>query len=99
MGRDIFIAGQFLFATESRTFLESFLLYGPPACLSLILPQSHPDLATLKATHYQHLLDSGQEERAGKMKEREGDLPGAISLYMKAGLPGKAAKLISQHQV
>ena len=65
----------------------------------LILPQSHPDLATLKATHYQHLLDSGQEERAGKMKEREGDLPGAISLYMKAGLPGKAAKLISQHQV
>jgi intraflagellar transport protein 172 len=60
--------------------------------------RSHPDLATLKATHYQHLLDSGQEERAGKMKEREGDLPGAISLYMKAGLPGKAAKLISQHQ-
>ena len=61
--------------------------------------QGHPELATLKTTHYQHLMESGQEERAGKMKEREGDLPGAVSLYMKAGLPGKAAKLISQHQV
>ena len=33
------------------------------------------------------------------MREGEGDLAGAITLYMKAGLPGKAAKVISQHQV
>ena len=33
------------------------------------------------------------------MREREGDLSGAVALYMKAGLPGKAAKLITQHQV
>lgn len=44
-------------------------------------------------------METGQEERAGKVREREGDLAAAITLYMKAGLPGKAAKLISQHQV
>ena len=33
------------------------------------------------------------------MREKEGDLAGAIALYMKAGLPVKAARLLSQHQV
>ena len=33
------------------------------------------------------------------MRERAGDLASAVTLYMKAGLPGKAAKLISLHQV
>lgn len=72
-------------------------------CIAIIAcfccPQSHPDLSTLKTTHFQFLLDSGQEERAGRVKEAEGDLATAVTLYMKAGLPGKAAKLISQHQV
>ena len=31
------------------------------------------------------------------MREKEGDLTSAITLYMKAGLPGKAARLLSQH--
>ena len=62
-------------------------------------PQSHPDLNSLKSSHFQFLLDSGQEERAGEVREKEGDLAAAVTFYMKAGLPGKAAKLISQHQV
>ena len=32
------------------------------------------------------------------MREREGDLNSAITLYMKAGLPAKAAKLVMHHQ-
>lgn len=32
------------------------------------------------------------------MREREGDLHGAIALYMKAGLPAKAARLVTQHE-
>ena len=32
------------------------------------------------------------------MREREGDLHGAIALYMKAGLPAKAARLVTHHQ-
>jgi len=33
------------------------------------------------------------------MREKEGDLNSAIALYMKAGLPAKAAKLVMHHQV
>ncbi|XP_019854623.1 PREDICTED: intraflagellar transport protein 172 homolog isoform X2 [Amphimedon queenslandica] len=57
----------------------------------------HPDLDGLKASHLQWLLDSGQEERAGEMREKEGDLHSAVNLYIKAGLPAKAARLVTQH--
>ena len=33
------------------------------------------------------------------MREGEGDLSTAISLYMKAGLPARAAHLVMQHEV
>lgn len=33
-----------------------------------------------------------QEEEAGKVKESEGDILGAISLFLKGGLPGLAAE-------
>ena len=33
------------------------------------------------------------------MREREGDLHSAVNLYIKAGLPAKAAKLVTQHPV
>ena len=35
---------------------------------------------------------------AGELREREGDLNSAITLYMKASLPAKAARLVTQHQ-
>ena len=44
-------------------------------------------------------MDTGQEEKAGEVREKEGDLMAAISLYMKAGLPAKAARLVAQHRV
>lgn len=61
--------------------------------------QAHPELQNLRGSYFQWLLDTRQEEKAGEAREREGDLLSAITLYMKAGLPAKAAKLVTQHQV
>ena len=61
--------------------------------------QGHPDFDGLKASYLQWLLDTGQEERAGELREKEGDLRSAISLYLKAGLPAKAARLVMHHEV
>ncbi len=61
--------------------------------------QAHPELQNLRSSHFQWLLDTRQEEKAGEVREREGDLLSAITLYMKAGLPAKASKLVAQHKV
>lgn len=53
----------------------------------------HANTEELKRAHYQWLLKTGQEDKAGSAKEREGDLLGAISLYMKGGLPARAAQV------
>jgi len=42
-------------------------------------------------------MDTGQDEKAGEVKESEGDFQGAINLYLKAGLPAKAARLAIGH--
>ena len=56
-------------------------------------------MATLKETYFQWLLDTGQEEIAGEVREKEGDYLGAVNLYMKGGLPTRAAKLMATHTV
>ena len=61
--------------------------------------QGHADFDGLRSSYLQWLLDTGQEERAGEMREKEGDLRSAISLYLKAGLPAKAARLVMHHEV
>lgn len=38
-----------------------------------------------------------QEEEAGKVKEAEGDVDGAITLFLKGGLPGHAADCVNNH--
>ena len=38
-------------------------------------------------------METGQEEKAGEVKERDGDYMAAINLYLKAGLPARAARL------
>ncbi|XP_034555797.1 intraflagellar transport protein 172 homolog [Notolabrus celidotus] len=55
--------------------------------------KGHPDLDSLRGNRYQWLTSTGQEEKAGEVKESEGDFQGAINLYLKAGLPAKAARL------
>ncbi|CAL4073000.1 unnamed protein product, partial [Meganyctiphanes norvegica] len=53
----------------------------------------HPDVESLRRAHIQWLLDTHQEERAGQLKENEGDYLAAINMYLKAGMPAKAARL------
>ena len=53
----------------------------------------HPDAGDLKTQYYKYLLETGQEEKAGQVKEVEGDYLGAISLYLRGGLPARAAQV------
>ena len=58
----------------------------------------HPELDTLRRNYNQWLMETGQEEQAGEVKEKEGDYISAISLYMKAGLPARAARLAASRE-
>ena len=53
----------------------------------------HANAAALKQQYLTWLLETGQEEQAGAVKEREGDYLAAIGLYLKGGLPGRAAQV------
>ncbi|EFJ49307.1 intraflagellar protein IFT172 [Volvox carteri f. nagariensis] len=54
----------------------------------------HPNAASIKQQFLQWLLETSQEEQAGAVKEREGDYLAAIGLYLKGGLPGRAAQVV-----
>lgn len=54
---------------------------------------SASEAQTLNRRHYHWLLESGQDEEAGRVKERDGDFVGAIMLFLQGGLPGKAAQV------
>ena len=43
-------------------------------------------------------MDTNQEGKAGDVKEREGDYMAAINLYMKAGMPARAARLVTSRE-
>ncbi len=53
----------------------------------------HPSAVELRAAHLKWLLSTGQEDRAGGVKEREGDVTAAIGLYLKGGVPARAAQV------
>lgn len=54
----------------------------------------HPQVKDLKANYYQWLMETGQEEKAAELKENEGDFLNAVALYLKGGLPAKAANVV-----
>jgi len=58
--------------------------------------KNHPELATLKKNYFRWLIDSGQEEKAGELKEEDGDYVGAVALYLKGGMPGRASYILKQ---
>lgn len=62
-------------------------------CYRVASRSSASDAAALKRRHYQWLLETGQDEEAGRVKERDGDFVGTITLFLKGGLPGKAAQV------
>jgi intraflagellar transport protein 172 len=53
----------------------------------------HPQAEMLKHQHYQWLLQTAQEEKAAAVKEADGDFTAAISLFLKGGLPARAAQV------
>nr|XP_039330556.1 intraflagellar transport protein 172 homolog isoform X2 [Saimiri boliviensis boliviensis] len=63
-------------------------------CIVVAEAKGHPALENLRRSYYQWLMDTQQEERAGELQESQGDGLAAISLYLKAGLPAKAARLV-----
>ncbi|XP_067026551.1 intraflagellar transport protein 172 homolog [Acropora muricata] len=69
--------------------------------IAVAASKGHPELENLWAAHYQWLSETAQEEKAGKLvKEREGNYSEAVNLYLKAGLPAKAARLaMSQEEL
>ncbi|XP_040920859.1 intraflagellar transport protein 172 homolog [Toxotes jaculatrix] len=62
-------------------------------CIAMAEAKSYPGLDSLREDYHQWLAQTGQDEKAGEVKESEGDFQGAINLYLKAGLPAKAARL------
>jgi intraflagellar transport protein 172 len=59
----------------------------------------HPEAAEMRQAYYQYLLDNNQEEGAAALKEKEHDYITAINLYLKAGLPAKAAQVINNNNI
>jgi len=75
------------------------LLHQFDEAIAVAETRQHPDAARMREDYFQHLLDTRQEERAAALKEAEGDYERAISLYLKGGVPGKAAALIKSRNM
>ena len=61
--------------------------------------KNHPDVAELKSSYIQWLLQTNQEAKAAEVKEREGDYLTAIDLYLRGGLPAKAASVVNNYNM
>ena len=55
--------------------------------------RGYPGLYDLKERQMAYLLSTSQEEKAGEVLEERGEKDKALTLYMKANKPGKAARL------
>jgi intraflagellar transport protein 172 len=53
----------------------------------------------MREDYFAHLIATRQEEKAAQLKEQEGDFDKAIALYLKGGLPAKAATVIKQRNM
>lgn len=61
--------------------------------------KNHPDVKEFKENYFQWLLETNQEAKAAEVKEREGDYLTSINLYLRGGLPAKAANVVSSYNV
>jgi intraflagellar transport protein 172 len=61
--------------------------------------RKHPEASRMRDDYLAHLLSTRQEERAAQLKEQEGDYDKAIALYLKGGLPAKAANVIKSRNM
>lgn len=63
--------------------------------IELAKATDHPDLDRLNETYFEWLQTTGQEEKAGELKENKGEYREAIQLYLAAGLPTRAGRVIT----
>ena len=49
--------------------------------------RNHPNAAEIASGYFQMLVKSGQEEKAGMLKEQAGEVDAAIDLYLKVRVP------------
>ena len=54
---------------------------------------------SLKDKYFEWLVEQGQEEKAGEMREREQRYDEAINLYLQGGLPARAALVVTTKHV
>jgi intraflagellar transport protein 172 len=64
--------------------------------LALAELKSHPKYEELHEKHMKWLMDTKQEEKAGELKEKDGDYSTALNLYLKANFPTKASRWVIQ---
>jgi intraflagellar transport protein 172 len=57
------------------------------------------DAIEMRQAYFRYLLDTNQEEQAAALKERECDFVQSITLYLKGGMPGKAAQVVLDHDI
>ncbi|RHY72165.1 hypothetical protein DYB30_002007 [Aphanomyces astaci] len=61
--------------------------------------KNHSAVDTMKRQYAEYLLSSRQEEKAAALKVKEGDVAAAVHLYLKGGLPAKAAQLLTERNL
>lgn len=59
----------------------------------------HPDVHDMRQAYFAYLIDSNQQEKAADMKVDERDYVKAVSLYLEANMPAKAAEVIKTNRV
>jgi len=59
----------------------------------------HQDAQEYLDNYYGWLLSTNQEPKAAEIKERAGDFVTAINLYLKGGLPAKAANIVTTYNM
>ena len=58
-----------------------------------------PDAAAKRQAYFSWLRETGQFEKAGEVREREGKYLEAIDLYLRGGTPARAANVVSHHGI
>lgn len=61
--------------------------------------KNHSDVKELKENFYNWLIQTNQDGKAAEVKENEGEFLTAINLYLKGGLPAKAANVVFNYNM
>ncbi|RKP02229.1 hypothetical protein CXG81DRAFT_25089 [Caulochytrium protostelioides] len=69
------------------------------ATLRVAQLRHHPQLAQMKQSYHQWLLDHGQEDVAAEQLQQQGDVEGALQLLLKGGFPVKASQLVQRYDL